>query len=88
MDTQNLQNNKKVWLYLGASACLILLFGIIYIGLSFQKIGQEGLMCVSNPIGYAGRLFELQGESDILCQCIKDTRLDYNKFNISINYTG
>lgn len=85
---QNLPQSKAVWLGIAISACVILLFGIFWLGYNVKDMNQQGIKCLSNPIGYAGYLFQTQGRENVLCQCVDDSRINYNGFKVTLNYSN
>ena len=69
MSLKNLSHKDKALLVAGV-CCVILVFGILFLGFQFAKIDKVGVQCMSSPLIYAeSRLFEDYNEIHD-CSCI------------------
>lgn len=78
MGIKDLSHQEKA-LILAGIFCILLIGGIVFLGIQFNKINQVGVQCMSSPLIYAeNRMFEDKGERyDCSCSILDIDKLSY-----------
>lgn len=62
MNFKNFSHQDKALISAGIF-CILLICGIVFLGINFSKIDQEGVQCMSSPLNYAeNRMLEDKDE--------------------------
>lgn len=68
MRLKDLSTREKALLMAGIF-CLILLGGIVFLGVQFNKISLEGYKCLSSPKGYLEQGLSISEGEPYSCSC-------------------
>jgi hypothetical protein len=82
MNFKNLSQQEKA-LILAGVFCVLLVGGIVFLGVNFMNINQDGVQCLSSPLVYAEtRMLEDKGELyDCSCSIYEPNGLNYPPFS-------